>query len=239
MAGIGSRFLRGGEIKPKPIIELFGHPFFWWAVESAVRVAPFSKLTFVVLLEHCKAFQMDLIIKRYYPKSSLIILNSVTSGSAETAMFGCEQIKDTKPVAFLDCDHAFTIVEDGNLNFNISNIYLYPTLCVFRSKNPSYSYVKYNEAGEISGAVEKIQVSEKAIAGLYFFPNVSLYKKYYKKYQKICPYSELYISGIYNLIIQSKLKVNLIELSQHISFGTPEELRSVQIKRQTPTWFKH
>ena len=46
MAGRGSRFA-GVEALPKPLIELGGKPFFWWAVESVKRLGIVDEMVFV------------------------------------------------------------------------------------------------------------------------------------------------------------------------------------------------
>ncbi|MDP9412820.1 MAG: hypothetical protein M3Q08_01745 [Pseudomonadota bacterium] len=33
MAGRGSRFAREGILQPKPLVDLGGKPFFWWATD--------------------------------------------------------------------------------------------------------------------------------------------------------------------------------------------------------------
>ena len=59
MAGRGSRFARRGETAPKPLLELHGRPFFWWATESLRRAVRIEEMVFVVLAEHCAAHGVD------------------------------------------------------------------------------------------------------------------------------------------------------------------------------------
>ena len=49
MAGRGSRFFDDGFISPKPLIEINGKPFFYWAARSIEKFVDCADLTFVVL----------------------------------------------------------------------------------------------------------------------------------------------------------------------------------------------
>ena len=49
MAGRGSRFFKNGFVCPKPLIEINGKPFFYWAARSVEKFVDCADLTFVVL----------------------------------------------------------------------------------------------------------------------------------------------------------------------------------------------
>ena len=59
MAGRGSRFAREGILQPKPLVDLAGKPFFWWAVESVRRAVEIEQMVFVVLEEHEREFAIS------------------------------------------------------------------------------------------------------------------------------------------------------------------------------------
>ena len=52
MGGGGTRFGNHGFNVPKPLIEIYGKPFFYWATQSLVKNIEIASLTFVVLKEH-------------------------------------------------------------------------------------------------------------------------------------------------------------------------------------------
>ena len=47
MAGRGSRFFENGFVCPKPLIEIAGKPFFYWAARSIEKYVDCADLTFV------------------------------------------------------------------------------------------------------------------------------------------------------------------------------------------------
>ena len=63
MAGRGSRFFKNGFVCPKPLIEINGKPFFYWAARSVEKFVDCADLTFVVLEEHIRDFAIDEKIK--------------------------------------------------------------------------------------------------------------------------------------------------------------------------------
>lgn len=217
MAGRGSRFARGGESRPKPLIDLRGRPFFWWASESLRRLAEIDEMVFVVLAEHCRDHAIDRRIHDYYPDAKVIALPEVTSGAAETAALGAKALESKGRIAINDCDHAFlgpdlAVACDGHAG-----------LICFRSDNPAYSYARLDAAGAVTGSVEKRVVSPFAIAGCYLFANSRLMLELYDEYARNCPYDELFVSGLYNLIGARGGSIARHDARRHISFGTPEE----------------
>ena len=227
MAGRGSRFAKQGIVEPKPLVEIGGRPFFWWAVESLRRAATIDQMAFVVLEEHQRDFDISRRIFEFYPDSKVIRIPEVTAGSAETGFIGVAAIEGDGPVAINDCDHAFLT---GPLETTLERLGsgTSATLMSFRSSNPGFSYAQLDEDGNVIGTVEKQVVSPFAIAGCYLFQSAELYREQYKRYLTTCAYNELFISGMYNELLKERKRVDLHVLEAHFPFGTPEEYRDVQ-----------
>jgi dTDP-glucose pyrophosphorylase len=235
---LGSRFSKDGYKVPKPIIDLHGHPFFWWAVESVKASNQLASLSFIVLRVHIEDYQIDKRILAIYPDAKLIILDEVTKGAAETVWLGIQSLSfSNAPIGFLDCDHAFDIGCIDNV-FSESET-TYGALCYFNSQSSAYSYLIIDEKNDIIGTVEKQVASDRAIAGFYLFVNKAAFEEMYLNYVNTCPYNELFMSGVFDLLIKNGKKVNAIELKKHLSFGTPEELDQIVNLDSTdlPDWF--
>jgi dTDP-glucose pyrophosphorylase len=226
MAGRGSRFASLGINEPKPLIDLKGRPFFWWAVESVRRMVPVREMVFVVLDEHCEQFSIHRRIADFYPYARVVRIADVTSGAAETAQIGLAAVRSNGPVAINDCDHAFICPELAGVASSLATSASGALLC-FRSDSPAYSYVKLGRSGEIVGTVEKKVVSPYAIAGCYLFSNPAVFAGLYESYRTTCPYNELFISGLYDLLLARDETVLKLEAEHHCAFGTPEELAEI------------
>ncbi|MDP8912067.1 MAG: NTP transferase domain-containing protein [Pseudomonadota bacterium] len=226
MAGRGSRFAKQGIVQPKPLVDLAGRPFFWWATESLRRVVPIREMVFVVLEEHVRDFRIDERIIEHYPGALVVRVPEVTSGAAETAAIGLRALSTAGPVAINDSDHAFRSPELSRTADMLREDIDGALLC-FASDSPAYSYVQLNDGGGVIGTVEKRVVSSYAIAGCYLFSDPSLFLSLYGDYRLDCPYDEMFVSGIYNRLAASGGRIEKIVASRHVSFGTPEELARV------------
>lgn len=230
MAGRGSRFAAQGIPEPKPLIDLGGHPFFWWATESVRRQVPVARLIFVILEEHIAAWSLDRRILDLYPTAEILAIPEVTSGSAETAALAAAKLASDAPLLVNDCDHAFLASALSEAIAQLRNGTAAGTLVTFRSESPNYSYLQLSSEGAITGTVEKQVASPYAIAGCYLFQSPALYLEQYETYRRNCPYPELFISGIYNQMIQSHLPLTKLVLDDHFAFGTPTEYANVQAR---------
>ncbi len=225
-AGRGSRFSALGIREPKPLIDLQGRPFFWWAVESVRRMVPIRQMVFVVLEEHIAEFNIDQRIRSYYPEATVVALPELTSGAAETAQIGVSALTSPGPMAINDCDHAFLC---GKLPSIVEALQggMEGALMCFRSQSPAYSYVKLDADCKVIGTVEKQVVSPFAIAGCYLFADPARFLQLYERYKIDCPYNELFLSGMFNPTAGNRLDIGMLELDRHISFGTPDEQKSI------------
>lgn len=235
-AGRGSRFTRAGIYTPKPLVIFREKPLFWWAAESAISSGAFSNIHFAVLREHVTDYKIDKEIAKFYPQALIHIIEEVTSGAAETAALAAKEITSTMPIAFVDCDLAFSFAKKQEFTPLLQNQFN-AALCLFSSSDPAFSYAIFNKNGEITGTIEKKVCSEWAIGGLYAFQSVNYFLEQYFEYQKNCTYSELFLSGIMNNIVTIG-KVLPIYLLKHLSLGTPPDIEAASklAKFNLPIW---
>jgi len=227
MAGRGSRFANGGQALPKPLIELAGKPFFWWAAESVRRRVGICDMVCVVLAEHIDTFGIDARIRSFYPDARIVVVPDVTSGAAETSAVGVGALRTSTPFVINDCDHAFdanmAAIADA-LRHGVDG-----TLLCFASSNPAYSYVRTDDSAAVIGTAEKQVVGPNAIAGCYGFSSPARFNRLFEAYRERCPYDELFMSGLYDHLIAAGGSVQAVRAEQHISFGTPDELARVDL----------
>ena len=224
MAGRGSRFFKNGFVCPKPLIEINGKPFFYWAARSVEKFVDCADLTFVVLEEHIRDFAIDEKIKAYWPAARIVALPEVTEGAAVTALKGCEDLPDGEPILFNDCDHLFVCrafnefcAKGGFANGPEG------ALLTFESDSPAYSYLQYGADGNVCHTVEKQVVSHDAICGAYYFKDKKTYADACAEYLKNCEYKEFFVSGIYNVLAARGADLRGFATDLHLPFGTPAE----------------
>lgn len=232
MGGSGSRFSKEGFDLPKPLIPLFGEPFFYWATQSVVKFCPIQDVIFVVLKDHILRYGIDKEIKKRYPEAKLIVLDHVLNGALFTCLEGLKIINDDSPIIINDCDHLF---KSSELNLYIGNESVKSSKCgglvVFKSNLPQFSYVRYNSRKKVIGTIEKKVESNDAICGAYFFSNKSVFLDAANLYLKDCVYKEFFLSGLYNELIKDNIPVKIFQTDFHVSFGTPEEFACAKTDR--------
>lgn len=224
MAGRGSRFEKMGYKQPKPLINLGGMPFFWWAVKGLLSsYSGEFKLIFIVLQNHIDDYQIDKEILKFFTDSEIVAIPSVTNGALETAVLGLKNITNEAPVLINDCDHYFKSVNFDQHIEHLQRKLLSGFLCTFPSDSPKYSYAKFTNEGYLIKTAEKQVISPRAIAGAYAFSSATVLFDNFEDYKTTCPYDELYVSGIFNNMVLKSHKIQEVKLDTHISFGTPDE----------------
>lgn len=223
MGGGGTRFGNKGFDLPKPLIELQGKPFFYWATQSIVKFMAVEDLTFVILQEHVDKYGIDRRILEYYPEANIQIISQVLNGAVLTCCEGIKAIKDNGPILFNDCDHAFVCEKFYDYCRSGEFDKIDGALLTFSSDCANYSYVEFNEAGDVIGTIEKEVASNEAICGAYYFKNRNVFTEAVDKYLEKCLYKEFFVSGVYNEMLADKKKIVTFQTDEHISFGTPDE----------------
>ena len=222
MGGAGTRFFNNGITVPKPLIELNGKPFFYWAAQSVLKFYDVSDMTCVILLEHAQKYSLDKEIKKYFPDAKIVYLDHVLNGAVLTCLEGVKGIEDDGPVLFNDCDHAFYIKGEDR-TFIAEKNDDDGAIVTFESDNPAFSYVELDDNGNVCRTVEKEVVSNQAICGAYYFKNRTIFENMADEYFDKCQYKEFFVSGVYNVMAQHSLKIKSYPLDLHITFGTPDE----------------
>lgn len=225
MGGGGTRFGNKGFNLPKPLIELQGKPFFYWAVQSIVKYIEVEDIIFVVLQEHIDEFEIDKKILELYPSAKIQVIPHVLNGAVLTCCEGIKMVEDDLPILFNDCDHAFVCSEFQKFCKKADFSEVDGALLTFESNNPAYSYVRFGENGKVVGTIEKKVVSNEAICGAYYVKNKKIFREAVHTYLKKCEYKEFFVSGVYNEMAETDKNIVTFSIDEHISFGTPEEYK--------------
>lgn len=231
MAGRGSRFAHVGFDYPKPLISIYDKPFFYWSTKSIESFVKLESLDFVVLREHIDSFDIDGVIRKYFPDARVHILEEVTEGAVITCLKGVEYIEDDLPVVFNDCDHLFKSKDFNRFcmdDFSFSKNEADGVLLTFYSNEPKYSFVKKDDKGNAIKTAEKEVISNEAICGCYYFRDVNTFKNASKEYLDSCSYSEYFMSGVYNTLIENGKAVKSISTDFHVPYGVPEEYEAAK-----------
>lgn len=228
MAGAGSRFFKNGFVMPKPIIEINNKPFLYWSTKSITNFIDVQDITFIVLKKHIEEYEIDTQIKEFFPEAKIVIIPEILNGAVLTCMEGIKEISDELPIVFNDCDHAFISSEFNTYANGEQFEKIDGGLLTFESNEPKYSFLQMDDKGNVINTVEKKVVSNHAICGAYYFKNKEIFLNCAKEYLNRCNYSEFFMSGVYNIMAEKKMKIANFKCDIHVPFGTPDEYYSAK-----------
>lgn len=223
MGGKGSRFSEYGYEFPKPLLEIAGCPFFYWATQSIVKFIEVQDITFVILKEHAEKYKLDQAIKKYYPDAMIHIIPKVLNGAVLTCMEGVKGITDNLPVMFNDCDHIFRSREFEQFYLGGADESVEGALLTFCSNQNKYSFLRFDDGRNVIETVEKQAISNHAICGCYYFSDQKTFWDAAEEYLNECSYQEYYVSGVYNIMSRRAAKIWAFATDFHVPFGIPEE----------------
>lgn len=226
MAGAGSRFAQAGYKLPKPLIDVLGKTMIQRVVENLdLRDA---KYIFVVQKEHRVNFDIDQILrdickspfeifetKNLLPGALLSVLEARDTLNADDELLiaNSDQLVVTKPEIFVD------FLRDNSADGGFMT---------FKATGKSWSYALVNEFGEVNQVAEKLEISDNATIGVYYWKSSRYFLKCAEKFisKNETTNGEFYVSPVYNEALEDGKKILAMPSKRHVSLGTPELLDS-------------
>jgi len=222
MAGTGSRFKEQGYELPKPLIDVCGKPMIERVINSLDTEYLDTNFIFLALKEH-----LDMGLDEYLNgRGDVVVVDKLTEGAACTVLLAEHLIDNDDDLVIANCDQYLQWDFADYIRFAKS---FDGCLVTFNSTNPHHSYVRCKK-GVVTDVAEKIVISDKASAGIYYFKKGSDYvHSSHSMIQKdIRTNNEFYICPVYNELVNLPKKVASIyeiDVNNKHMLGTPEELR--------------
>jgi capsule biosynthesis phosphatase len=226
IGGIGKRFTDDGYKTPKPLINVLGKPMIYRVIDSFKIDYTLNHKIHIVYHSNLKDYNFETLIKFYFPKLNITFtcVDFLTKGAAETVLVGLNNFSSdelTQPILVADCD---TFYEENIIKEFLDSK---NKNCIFYFKDtqplPIYSYIRI-ENSLVKEIKEKVKISDFANTGLYGFENANILKEYCSKILN-CN-KELYISAVYEEMLNDDFEVSPIEVSNFNCVGTPVQLKS-------------
>jgi len=230
MAGEGKRFLKEGYQIPKPLIKINGIPMF---VHAAKALPKADLYIFICLKKHVKKFKINKVIKSFFPKSKIIILDKVMNGQAVTCLKAKKFLKKDDRLTIGACDNGMHY-NQKKINNKIDKSDL--VIWTFKnnkivSKNPNmYGYVKTKKPDNAifvscKKTISKVPGKDHTIIGAFSFKKAETFLKYSKDLikQNKRINKEFYLDSVAKLCVSSKLIVKVNLVNKYIGWGTPTD----------------
>jgi len=233
MAGKSSRFYDKGFKVPKYKLPVFNNSnVFCESLKSFKSYFDSDTFLFIhrhddnsteFIQEYCKVLNIKNPI--------LHELSFDTKGQADTVALG---LKDLKIEMLKEPIYIFNI-DSFLLNFEKpSSDFLTKTggyLELFMGEGSHWSFAEIRN-DLVLRTTEKIRISNLCSNGLYYFSSANMYLDVFNIMELNNDYKELFIAPMYNFLIEKKINVkySIIEISNIIFCGTPEEYKNIYPK---------
>lgn len=165
MAGAGSRFAQAGYPDPKPLIPVHGVPMIKLVIDNLTPKIS-HRFIFVAQRAHVEAYDLTERLEQWAPGSVTVQIDGLTEGAAVTVLKAREYIDNDDALMIANSDQWVDVDIDAYLASLGDADGLIMTM---RDDNAKWSYLDFDERGEIVRVVEKEVVSEFATVGIYNF----------------------------------------------------------------------
>ncbi|MBR3632269.1 MAG: NTP transferase domain-containing protein [Elusimicrobiaceae bacterium] len=224
MAGAGSRFRASGYALPKPFIEFEGKMMIEHVLASFSAI---QSHIILVLQEKFLEEQKEQLakIQQHYP-IDFVTVPKLTMGAAITALAAHKKIDPNFDLLFADSDNIFSPKDVKDFLINVRERDLAGAMLTFFSNKPCFSYAKTNEEGYLIETKEKEVISCHAIAGMYYFKALEVFKDAVIDMIVEADLSkgEFYMSNVFNHLKKFTSQIGLYDIEHFDCVGTPEQL---------------
>lgn len=226
MGGLGMRFREAGYETPKPLIKVDGKPMFQRAFESFPSQWEINPI-FVVRKDQNAEYGLASYVQGIIPQARIALLEKDTRGCVETCLLAEKHIEPDLPLIVADCDLRF---KSSTYCKAIESNEYDGFLLGFDSQDNRYSYAELDENGNVVRTAEKVPISNHALLGGYYFRSGVLFldkaHEFVAKDLSDLGLKEYYVSHLYNMLLDDKLRIGFAEANSFDCWGTPEEYES-------------
>jgi capsule biosynthesis phosphatase len=224
IGGIGKRFKDEGFDLPKPLISVLGKPMVYRVIENLE--AREDDTIHIIYNPELNNFRFESSLRKEFPNLNLnfISLSGLTRGASETILFGLNMMEEkylSGEFLIMDCDTFYgdNILEKYRKCKNKNSIFYF----IDEEDNPIFSYITIDENREVTSIKEKIKISKFANTGAYGFSDGFTLKSYCERI--LGQDKELYVSLIYQKMIEDGIKINSESIEKFYCVGTPLQLK--------------
>ena len=236
MSGMGRRFQAFGIKDPKPLIKVDGEPLIKWLLSMFPRDA---KFTFICNTVHLSETPLKKELLKLCPKGQIVSIEPHHKGPVFAVAQVFDTIGDNEETIVNYCDFSCywdykAFIETIHARKAEGAIACYRGFHPHMLGKTNYAFVKdtdqWMEAIQEKQPFTDNRMNEFASSGTYYFRKGSYVKKYFQQAldRDLKVNDEFYISLVYNLLVEEKLKVFIYEIQHMLQWGEPLDLLEYQ-----------
>jgi NDP-sugar pyrophosphorylase family protein len=224
----GNQFFDAEEyVYPKPLVEIGPKLMIEWVVDNYKAIIDKDvKVIFVTKEPECTKFNIDYTIKLLCPQSKILKLDKDTKGAVFTVLMAMDEIDLAAPLIIANGDQFIDADIEAVLNHFKKEKADAGVIC-FNAVHPKWSYIR-TEDNIVTETAEKKPISNKAIAGFYYFSKAALFLESAAKAIQ----NDRSVNGIFFIsllmneliLLHKKVAYFEIETSKYHSFYSPKKI---------------
>lgn len=228
-----SAFNLNDEIVVKHDISINGKLLLEWAFQS---YASHAEKKIVVLREQTQNSSAVTNLANIGESIFLKFTNGETQGALCSALLAIDEIDPDMPLFIVPGDSYLTgDVKQLFSNFICSDMHAGTVL--FEAKGNRWSYARLDENGAVLEMAEKMEISNSASTGVFFFRSGDIFVKAaeWVLLNNLRTTSDFYVSTAINYLVMFGSKVGGVFLGQNSSYvplSTPDDIKSVKEKNE-------
>ena len=201
MAGRGSRFAKEGYQLPKPLIPVHDKRMIEVVVDN-ITPNKDHRFIFICQKEHLHKYDLKALLNKIAPGCVILTVPDVTEGAACTVLVAEDYINNDDELMIANSDQYVDISIDDYLSKMVNSDGLIMTMT---ADDPKWSFIKYNDCGNVVMLREKEVISNEATVGIYNFAHGSDFVKAAKEMirQNLRVNGEYYVAPAYNILIEN------------------------------------
>ncbi|WP_019866731.1 glycosyltransferase family 2 protein [Methylovulum miyakonense] len=229
MAGRGSRFAVAGYPDPKPLIPIENIPMIRWIIAN-LRPAQAHRFIFVCLEEHLQQYGLEEKLAQWSPGCKVVPVSAVTEGAACTVLLARDFIDNDDALMIANSDQWVDVAIDDYL-LAMGNAQADGWIMTMTANDPKWSFLRFDDEGNITEVVEKQVVSNEATVGIYNFAKGSDFVRAADGMiaQDFRVNGEFYVAPVYNGLVAEHKKIGYYSIGSEADgmygLGIPEDLR--------------
>lgn len=230
MAGAGSRFVKQGFTKPKPLLTVQGQTLIEHSIRSFNVDAQFVFVT-RKFDDPAHNAELSALLKTLRPESVEIQLTQLSQGASDTVLAAKEHINTDDSLVVYNCDQLIRWDPSQFLDF-VNREDPGGALVLYNSTSPKNSFAEITD-GRVTRVVEKNPISHHALIGFHYWKHGKDFVRSAEKLRdqfRVSGQPECYVSETYNFLINEGFVVlpYHVATNVYVPLGTPEDVAAYE-----------
>ncbi|EOV6246649.1 TPA: hypothetical protein I7291_09370 [Vibrio parahaemolyticus] len=209
---------------PKILTAIDGKLLIERAVKPFLDLEMECKITVALPQPEADKYQLHNVLRLLGEQVSTCTINGNTQGSVCSALLATEELDLDSPLVITSFEQVLNIDLNKYIETFISSD-VDAGVLTFEAVHPKWSYVKTDINNFVTQAAEKKPISNKAIAGFYYFKSVNLFIESAKSMirKDVKTNNSFYISPTLNEVILNEGRVKAIDINKSCYFHVIDE----------------